>query len=275
MPPRRATHRYFACPPTFYDVTYAINPWMDPSVPVDRDLAWRQWTRVVARMDELGARLHFIAPKAGCPDMVFLGDAGILCGSRFLCSRFRFPEREPESAHYLESFLTVGQEVITLPEGAVLEGLGDVCVQGERAILGYGPRSNAAGFAALGRFAPFLRVIAEVELPDPRFYHLATAVVFLDDDTVMYAPQGLTPAGVAAIRAAVPRTIAASDHDVFAHQACNCIVLGKHVLIDGYSQQLQAELGELGFTVEAFPASELKKGGGSVRCLVLPEIGPS
>lgn len=269
------THRTFACPPTFYDVKYSINPWMDPTVPVDRDLAWRQWTRVVAQLDELGLPLAFIEPAAGCPDMVFLGDAGIVCGRRFLCSRFRFPEREPEAAHYERSFAAAGLEVVTLPEGAILEGLGDVAVAGGRAILGHGPRSNTAGFAALASFAPFLRVIAEVALPDPRFYHLATAVVFLDPDTVMYAPQGLTPEGVEAIRAAVPRTLAVSDRDVFDHQACNCIVIGDRVLIDGCSPGLRAALADLGFGVHVFPASEFKKGGGSVRCLLLPEIGPS
>lgn len=266
-------HRTFACPPTFYDVTYSINPWMDPSVPVDRNGAWLQWARVVARLAELGESLAFIEPAKGCPDMVFLGDAGLVYGDRFLCSRFRFPEREPEAAHYEKAFAAAGLDVVTMPEGAVLEGLGDVAIADDIAILGYGPRSNAAGFAALASFAPFLRVVAEVQLPDPRFYHLATAVVFLDRDTVMYAPQGLTPEGVAAIEAAVPRTLAVSDRDVLEHQACNCIVIGHKVLIDGCSPQLRAALGELGFTVELFPASEFKKGGGSVRCLVLPEIG--
>ena len=267
-----ASRRTFACPPTFYDVTYSINPWMDPTVPVDRNVAWRQWTRVMARLDELGDTLAFIEPARGCPDMVFLGDAGIVCGDRFLCSRFRFAERAAEAAHYEKAFADAGLDVVTMREGAVLEGLGDVAIAGDRAILGYGPRSNAAGFAALGSFAPWLRIIAEVQLPDPRFYHLATAVVFLDPHTVMYAPQGLTREGVAAIEAAVPRTLAVGDRDVFDHQACNCIVIGQRVLIDGCSPDLRAALAELGFTAEIFPASELKKGGGSVRCLVLPEI---
>ena len=113
-----------------------------------------------------------------------------------------------------------------------------------------------------------------MELPDPRFYHLATAVVFLDPETVMYAPQGLTADGVAALKRAVPRTIAVSDDDIFAHQSCNCIVLDKQILIDGCSAALRATLEELGFSVEIFPASEFKKGGGSVRCLLLPEVDP-
>lgn len=267
--PRR---RLFLCPPTFYDVTYSINPYMDPSVPVDRNKAWRQWTQVVARLDQLGEELVFIEPKKGCPDMVFLGDAGVVVGRRFLCSRFRHREREPEAAHYVESFGNAGFEVVQPPEGALLEGLGDVAIGGTNVVLGHGPRSNAQGLQAFLDFAPSLSVVAEVELPDPRFYHLATAVVFLDPQTVMYAPQGLTPQGIAALHEAVPRTIEVSDVDVFEHQACNCIVLDHHVLIDGCSNALRTQLEALGFRVGIFPASEFKKGGGSVRCLLLPEV---
>ncbi|CAN5240863.1 hypothetical protein BH20ACT16_BH20ACT16_16600 [soil metagenome] len=35
--------RYLMCPPTHFDVTYAINPWMDVAVTIDRELAQRQW----------------------------------------------------------------------------------------------------------------------------------------------------------------------------------------------------------------------------------------
>jgi arginine dihydrolase len=268
----RSSQRLFLCPPAFYDVTYSINPWMDPTVPVDFSLAWRQWTQVVAELDDLGHELVFIEPKKGCPDMVFLGDAGVVVGRRFLCSRFRHVEREPEAEHYRRSFGSAGYEVVDLPPGAILEGLGDVAVCGTKGVLGHGPRSNRAGLEAFRAFAPFVDVIAEVELPDPRFYHLATALAFLDEDTLLYYPGALTPAGVRALEAAVPRAIPVGTRDVLEHQACNCIVLDDVVLIDGCSPELRRALGRLGYTVRVFPASEFKKGGGSVRCLVLPAL---
>jgi N-dimethylarginine dimethylaminohydrolase len=273
-PRTRSAQRLFLCPPAFYDVTYSINPWMDPTVPVDFSLAWRQWSRVVAELDGLGHELVFIEPKKGCPDMVFLGDAGIVVGDRFLCSRFRHVEREPEAEHYRRSFGAAGYEVVDLPPGAILEGLGDVSVYGSKGIFGHGPRSNRAGLEAFRAFAPFVDVIAEVELPDPRFYHLATALVFLDEDTVLFYPDALTPAGVRALEASVPRAIPVSTRDVLEHQACNCIVIGDVVLIDGCSPELERTLSRLGFSVKVFPASEFKKGGGSVRCLVLPALAP-
>ena len=157
--------RTFLCPPTFYDVTYSINPYMDPSVKVDRVLAWRQWSRFVDALEGRGLDLQFIEPRDGCPDMVFLGDAGLVLGDRFLCSRFRHRERQPEADHYTRAFGHLGYRVIHPSEPAVLEGLGDITIWGDRAILGYGQRSDRAGFDAFRRFAPFVDVVAEVELP--------------------------------------------------------------------------------------------------------------
>lgn len=262
----------FLCPPSFYEVVYSINPWMDPTVPVDRVLAWRQWSRFVDALERRGLDLTFIDPRPGCPDMVFLGDAGLVLGEQFLCSRFRHPEREPEADHYTRAFGELGYDVVQPPEGARLEGLGDITICGSRAILGHGPRSDRAGFDAFRRFAPFVEVIAEVELPDPRFYHLATAVQFLDPETILYYPAAFTPAGRARIERAVPRAIAVSERDIFDHQACNCVVLGDTVMMDGCTGALARDLASCGYRVEVYPMSEFKKGGGSLRCLVLPAL---
>lgn len=40
--------RYLMCRPTYFEVTYSINPWMDPAKPVDTDLAVAQWERLLA-----------------------------------------------------------------------------------------------------------------------------------------------------------------------------------------------------------------------------------
>ena len=37
------SQRFLMCRPTYFAVDYAINPWMDPTAPVDTDLAIRQW----------------------------------------------------------------------------------------------------------------------------------------------------------------------------------------------------------------------------------------
>src|SRR5581483_7373799 len=63
--------RYLMCPPTHFDVVYSINPWMDPSQPVDPALALRQWQRIHDVFVDLGHTVELIPPVPGLPDMVF------------------------------------------------------------------------------------------------------------------------------------------------------------------------------------------------------------
>src|SRR5580658_3574016 len=67
---RVATPRsYLMCPPEYFAVTYAINPWMRPDSPVDPDLAMRQWSTLRATYASLGHSVSTIEPVAGLPDM--------------------------------------------------------------------------------------------------------------------------------------------------------------------------------------------------------------
>ena len=65
-PVRRARLRhYLMCPPTYFDVVYSINPWMDPSVQVDRALAVRQWSGLVEAYRSTGHRVDLLDPLPG------------------------------------------------------------------------------------------------------------------------------------------------------------------------------------------------------------------
>ena len=49
-------YRYLMCPPEYFTVEYAINPWMDITVAVDAALAVKQWD--LGRWAEVAQRLH-------------------------------------------------------------------------------------------------------------------------------------------------------------------------------------------------------------------------
>src|SRR4051812_37528413 len=70
--------RYLMCPPTYFDVSYAINPWMDLTIPVDRELAQRQWDALVATYLDAGAEIEVLTPQPGLPDLVFTANLGIV-----------------------------------------------------------------------------------------------------------------------------------------------------------------------------------------------------
>src|SRR5580704_1982205 len=109
-PPRRvATAReYLMCPPEHFAVTYAINPWMRPEVPVDAAAAMAQWARLRQVFIELGHDVRTIEPEPGQPDMVFAANGGTVVGGTVLGARFRYPQRAGEAGAYLRWFRDQG-----------------------------------------------------------------------------------------------------------------------------------------------------------------------
>ena len=75
------------CPPAEFDVTYSINPWMDPSQPVDPRLAYLQWQRIHDLHVELGHTVDLIEPLPGLPDMVFAANGATVHDGRVLVAR--------------------------------------------------------------------------------------------------------------------------------------------------------------------------------------------
>jgi len=99
--------RYLMCRPEHFAVSYAINPWMDVALGVDRELAVRQWETLRQTYLDLGHDVQVIAPEPGLPDMVFAANGGLVIEGRALGARFTHAERRAEGPAYL-AWLAVG-----------------------------------------------------------------------------------------------------------------------------------------------------------------------
>ena len=102
---------YLMCPPQYFGVEYAINPWMHPEKPVDAALAVAQWEDLRATYVRLGHTVHTIAAEPGLPDMVFAANGACVIGGQVLGARFRYPQRAAEAAAYRDWFTGHGYPV--------------------------------------------------------------------------------------------------------------------------------------------------------------------
>ena len=99
---RSAVHKtVLMCRPEHFTVSYRINPWMDPTRPVDRDRAVRQWEALRATYERLGHTVELLDPVPGLPDMVFAANGGLVVGGRALGARFTHPQRTAEAPAHL------------------------------------------------------------------------------------------------------------------------------------------------------------------------------
>lgn len=256
---------YLMCPPTYYDVRYSINPWMDPARPVDPVRAMRQWQDLHEALVDLGHHITVLQPHPDLPDMVFAANGGIVIGDRALVPRFRFPERAGESACFRAAFEAIGISQVR-DAGCLNEGEGDFRVVGERILAGSGPRSEPRAADEVADF--FGRPVVTLTLVDPRLYHLDTALAVLDEDTVLYWPGAFDPAGRCALAELYPDAIIADESDATA-LALNLVSDGSSVILAPGRDRLAAQIAERGFQIVALPTDELRKAGGGAKCCVL------
>jgi N-dimethylarginine dimethylaminohydrolase len=264
---RVCTHArtYLMCPPAYFAVEYAINPWMDPSKPVDVGLAMLQWQRLGEVYASLGHTVRTIDAMPGLPDMVFAANGATVIDGKVLSARFRHPERQPESQAYLAWFYEHGYEHIH--ESQVLnEGEGDIVFAGRAILAGYGFRSAAA---VAGELTDLYGLpVLTLRLTDPRFYHLDTALVVLNPDTVAWYPSAFDEAAQSAVAAHFSELIEVKDEDAEV-LGLNAISDGHNVVLPQQATGLIAQLEAAGFNPVGVDLSEMLKAGGGPKCCTL------
>lgn len=274
------------CPPEHFDVFYAINPWMDTSVPVDADRAVDQWTTLKQTYENLGHTVDVIDPEPGLPDMVYAANGGVVIDGLALAAKFTFPERAKEGPAYDAWFTgpdarrrgitAVGQS------GETQEGEGDLLLVGDTLLAGHGFRSTRAAHTEVARrlrLADHGIDVVPLELVDPRYYHLDTALAVLDSGAtgnpplVAYLPDAFTASSRATLERLYPEAIVASAADA-AVLGLNIVSDGKNVLVTDRAGRLADDIAAAGFDVHPVDLSEVFKGGGSVKCCTL-ELRPA
>ena len=257
------------CPPDFFGIEYEINPWMRISNQSNANRASTQWQVLTQILQSpVGAKLEFLEPIRGLPDLVFTAKAGVIHGGKAVPSRFCHPERRREEQHFIQWFTKKGYEVIPLDEGMFFEGAGDLLGFQDFWIGGYRQRSDIRAYERLSKI--FQKQILSVELVDQRFYHLDTCLCPLSGGELLYYPPAFDTYAQTVItsrikpdkRFAVPQ----AEAERF---ACNAVCVDRHVVLPTGCPETMDWLARQGYTSHQVELSEFLKAGGSAKCLIL------
>ncbi|GAB7072013.1 arginine deiminase-related protein [Mycolicibacterium hodleri] len=250
--------------PTFFAVEYAINPWMDTSTPVDAALAVRQWDQLRSTYRTLGHTVETVEPVAGLPDMVYAANGGLVVDGTAIVARFAYPQRAGEAAAYADWMSSRGFEPHRTHH--VNEGQGDLLVVGSTILAGYGFRTDHRAHAEVADLTGL--PVVSLELVDPRFYHLDTALAVLDDTTVAYYPPAFSDDARTTLRRLFPDALEVASSDAYV-LGLNVVSDGKHVVLPANATGFADQIADIGFEPIGVDLSELFKGGGSVKCCTL------
>jgi N-dimethylarginine dimethylaminohydrolase len=265
----RTSRRYLMCPPRYFTVSYTINPWMDPSRPVDTARAMAQWLALADTYRAFGHTVELIEPEPGLPDMVFAANAATVIDGVVLGARFRHAQRTAEAEHYRRWFRTCGAREVVMPE-AVNEGEGDLAWTGSVLLAASGFRTEPAAHAEAQELLGV--PVVSLRLVDPYYYHLDTCLLVLDDTPagplIAYYPE--------AFSAGSQRVLARLFPDAVLASAADAVCLGLNGVSDGRSAVLPLEAVDLGGALAArgfepvfVDVSELRRAGGGPKCCTL------
>ena len=257
--------KWLQCPPTFFDVEYEINPWMDLDIPPDKLKAPEQWKQLHHTLIRLGAFIEYIEPKRGNPDLVFTANAGLVKDRNVVISRFKHKERQGEEPLFRQWFEARGYSILEVSKGA-FEGEGDALFSGETLFCGYGFRSDKEVYEEVGTLLSVDNLVL-CELVDSRFYHLDTCFCPLGNGKAIFFPEAFTADSIKRMESEIElHAVVREDAEQF---VCNAMVLGTNVVLPALCDETYELLAKLGYQSYPVNLSEFLKGGGSAKCLTL------
>ncbi|MDP4816577.1 MAG: arginine deiminase-related protein [Pontimonas sp.] len=252
------------CRPEHFTVSYRINPWMHPEDPTDTSLALKQWTVLYDTYVDLGFTVHLIDSLPGLPDMVYAANGGFVLDGIAYGAKFHYPERQPEGPAYMDWFRSQGLEVRE-PE-ATNEGEGDFLLVGDTILAASGFRSDTSSHQEIADI--YGRDVVSLQLVNPSYYHLDTALAVIDPTTIAYLPSAFDEASLSILRERYPDAIIATEEDA-AFLGLNSFSDGHNVVIAERATTFAKDLAERGYNPIGVDLSELLLGGGGVKCCTL------
>jgi lysine-ketoglutarate reductase/saccharopine dehydrogenase-like protein (TIGR00300 family) len=266
----KTTQSILMCRPTYFDVQYVINPWMEGNIGrVRRSVAQKQWDELFRVLQD-ACNIHVLTAVESLPDMCFAANAGLKLGNTFVPTRFRVLQRAPEIPHYLEWIKKQDIAIREIPDDCTFEGEGDALFQPGEDLLwaGYGVRSSLTAHKYLSEI--FRCPVHSLRLIDERFYHLDTCFFPLPGGRVVYYPAAFDSRSRALIQGFFGRSnrIEVSDEDA-ARFCCNAVRIGPVLVTNHASGDLRQKLQEWGFEVKTVVLDEFIRSGGAAKCLCL------
>ena len=267
----------------FFADDFKINPYYGGDA-IDQAKAIAEHEAILTCFKQAGIELVKVDAPENCQDGVYTANWAITRNGKAIMSRLPKARKaeEPYAKHQLQK---LGYEIYEVPNNLLFSGQGDSLRCSNYLFAGSGYRSEpeAQNFVAdtLGlelvqlHTKPQLNpddtphINPETQHADSFFYDLDLALSIIDDHTIAYCPEAFDEESNKKITSTPVDKITVSLEECTEGFACNLVSTGKHVIISNRAPKFQAELEKRGLICLTPDVTELKKGGGYIRCISL------
>lgn len=262
---------------------YKINPYYGSS-DINLEKAKEEHATIVECFKKAGIKITKVNPPKDCQDGVYTANWAVIKGKKAIMSRLPNARKaeEPYAASVLES---LGYEIIKVPEEYLFSGQGDCLPCGKYLFAGSGYRSDrpAQKFVAdtLGLELIQLHTIPQLgqdgkpyinpvtNHADSFFYDLDLALSIISENCIAYCKDAFDEESQKTLESLPLDKIIVSLEEAQEGFACNLVSTGKSVIMSSHAPELKRELESRGLTCLTPEITELKKGGGYIRCISL------
>ncbi|KAA0252909.1 hypothetical protein FBQ97_08050 [Acidobacteria bacterium ACD] len=226
----------------------------------DLSLALLQHRRYVEALESCGVSVTVLPPDDAFPDSTFVEDTAVVAGRRAVVTRPGAPSRRGETGAVAAALGAFFSDLPSIEAPGTVDG-GDVCLAGDRFLIGISDRTDEVGARQLARLveeAGFSAGTVDVR-GVPGLLHLKSGIAFLGDGAFLCTRALAShPALLGA------RTVVVPDEEAYAANAIE--VNGKLLVAAGFPRTEKALRG-LGFAVLPLDVSEFRKMDGGLSCL--------
>lgn len=250
----------------YFDIEYKINPWMQEDVEISFDKANEQYNAIIQAFKDENIP-YKISKPAPYPDSVFIADSGFLINNIFICTNFKYKERQREVIYWQNFFQEQGYETVILPSSVLFEGTGDLIYTNSQVFLGHGIRTN---LEAVKHIKPFIQKdIFPIELINDRFFHLDTCFFPIDDKNILLYKDAIAPESLKKLKEKY--NIITAEKKEAMNFALNIFRYEKTLFLNKGNPKTKKLLEEYGYKVAPLDLSEFIKAGGAIKCMTLKE----
>ncbi len=243
---------------------------MNTQVPVDVDRAHVQWEVLRNTYLSLGHRSSSSSPWRASPTWCSPPTVDSSSASAPTARSSAFLSEAPRASRTATGSASAGIDVIEPAQ--INEGEGDFLALRTMILAGTGFRTSLEAHIEAANALD--RPVVSLELVDPRFYHLDTAIAILDDGNGDAPPTSRTSRARSAATASA-RCVTCSRNAIICREA-DALVLGLNSVSDGHNvivpsaaRRFAEQLRERGYTPVPVDLSEFLKSGGSVKCCTM------
>lgn len=245
--------------------------------PPDPGRAVAEYDHFAARIEEMGARIHWMPPDdVTTLDSLYVRDASIASSAGMILCNMGKAARSTEPAAQAEAFRTLGIPVAGAVTGAAkVEGGDVVWLDPTTLAVGRGYRTNDEGIRQLREILGEGIDVVEAHLPHWRgpadVFHLMSILSPIDRDlALVYSP--LLPVPFRELLLSRGFGLVEVPDEEFESMGCNVLALGPRrcLMLDG-NPVTRGRLDQAGAQVAVFAGDEIcRKGSGGPTCLTRP-----